>query len=153
MKRLLLSLSFFSFIVSGCNSQGNENQTISSNSEVQSDWPAFSLKELTEKADLIAFVSVTETKKREKSSGITAQISTLKVNETISGNAPEKIALDQSTNYVEKGEDYLIFLEHSDNEYYYILSPSGVIQVQEGVYTQESEGQFTKEEVRKFLLN
>ncbi|MCD5324394.1 MULTISPECIES: hypothetical protein [Pontibacillus] len=159
MKPILffLGLLLMAFTITACNNQNGNTQYNSTNGEAQTDWALLSLEELTEKADLIAFASVKDTEGIEKSNGMNAQISTLEVLEIISGTASKEIKLDQATNYLEEGEEYLLFLTQNETDgYYYVLNPSGVIQEKDGVYATglvEGNGTYNKDEVKDLLFN
>ncbi|MGP4042089.1 hypothetical protein ACTWP4_19605 [Gracilibacillus sp. D59] len=155
MKKFLLLMLVGSFIIVACNSESNNGNGNTDDSEAQADWDVLSLKELKERVDVIAFFTVEDVEIQEKSNGINAQISTLELTKTISGTVSGEVKLDQSTNYVEKGEDYLLFLEQNGTEgYYYVPSPSGVIQEKDGMYNSDKLGgdsKLNKEEMEKLI--
>ncbi|QGH35940.1 hypothetical protein GI584_18620 [Gracilibacillus salitolerans] len=79
----------------------------------------------------------------------------MEVSKTIFGTASGEIKLDQSTDYVKSGEEHLVFLREGEKGYYYVLSPSSVIQKQNGVYVSDKIGdigEYTKSEVIDLLL-
>ncbi|MFC4387951.1 hypothetical protein ACFOZ1_09025 [Gracilibacillus marinus] len=155
MKKLfiLLSVLLLITVISAC--QSNSNQESSFDGSQQGDWPSLSLDEMTERADLIAFAKVKDTKKQKKENQLNVQISTLEVIETISGSVSGEIKLDQSNDFVEQGREYLVFLKKDKNGYFYSLSPSSLIQEQDGKYISDklgSKGEYTKAEVKKLIL-
>ncbi|UOQ47640.1 hypothetical protein MUN88_16510 [Gracilibacillus caseinilyticus] len=150
---ILLSVLLLITVISAC--QSNSNQESSFDGSQQGDWPSLSLDEMIERADLIAFVKVKDTKKQKKENQLNVQISTLEVIETIYGSVSGEIKLDQTNDFVKQRKEYLVFLEKDKNGYHYSLSPSSVIQEQDGKYISDklgSKGAYTKAEVRELIL-
>ncbi|MFZ3578793.1 hypothetical protein [Virgibacillus sp. DJP39] len=152
---IFIGLLVVSILLVSCS--GNSNAEGATNSEIQADWPMLSLDEMTQKADLIAFVSVKSTAEEDRSNGIVAQISTLKVLETLSGQTSGKVKLNQATNYLEKGGNYLLFLsKNGTEEYYFVMSPAGVIKEHNGVYVSNvfgGNGKFNQDQIKNLLLD
>ncbi|AQQ53468.1 hypothetical protein [Planococcus lenghuensis] len=152
--KIIIGVLSVSLVLSGCEAGIHENAEGSNEPAAAADWPAMTLEEMKTEADLIAFATVEDTITKETSSGIYAQIATLEVTEAISGTAPGKVELNQSTDFVEEGETYLLFLlKHVTDSYYYIVNYAGIIEEQNGLYSGGilEEDSLSKEEVKSFL--
>ncbi|QKS70145.1 hypothetical protein FLK61_25585 [Paenalkalicoccus suaedae] len=136
----------------GCQQNGEET---SSQAEPQADWPQYSLEEMIEEAELIALVHVNSVETEVSGEDdLLRQVAELEISEAIEGEPQGgKINLNQSTNFVEENEDYLMFLQQRDG-YYYEVTNNAILVKEGDNYISTvvgSDGEFTKEELTEMI--
>lgn len=126
----------------------NVHFSLTDNSEfsrtAHADWPDMDIHELVEEADLIAVVETGNLKKSEmeieSEFPIEAQFTELKVKKAIKGNTNKQVTLNQSLNYVEKNQKYLMFLQEGSNNLYYELTDSAILNTNNNKFVSNIKG-------------
>ena len=143
---LLIALSV-SILLVGCDSS-NANSNNTSNNQAKADWPVYDFDTLIEKTDVVAFVEVDSNEKSERD-GLQATLSTLKVTDVLYGSLPESIILDQTSDVVETGKSYLLFLNKT-GDYYYLTDGNSLIPKNDEKYRVDIpgiEGEYDKDQL------
>ena len=154
MSTLILCFSIgsvFSLIYIYSYSSKNEMQI---SIEPHADWPEYDINSLTNRADIIVIGKVKNNKKSLNKINddlvLDRQFSNIEVKKTLKGNSEKQIVINQTIDYVDKGEKYLFFLSKGEDGYYYPLSDKAIIVEKKGEYHSEIDnlyGVFGEDEI------
>ncbi|MEK3974768.1 hypothetical protein [Psychrobacillus sp. FSL K6-1267] len=161
MKKVLMITLIFLFSIGSAfslivlaKSDSNPKNKLTFSAETHADWPDYDINELTEKADLIIIGKVKDSKrslnKISQDFSIERQFSDITIDKTIKGNIENEIVLNQVLDYVETGENYLLFLDKGEDGYYYPMTDTATIKESNGEYytnIEKLDGTFKEKEL------
>ncbi|MEK3792941.1 hypothetical protein MKX42_14520 [Paenibacillus sp. FSL R7-0204] len=112
------------------------------------DWPEYNFNELISKqSDVVVQVKVIDTQEKPVDDNLPpAQLSTLKILDTIQGDVSGEIILDQALDFVENGNTYIMILK-KQGDYYYESDKNSILIDQNGTYNSnipDFKGKFTE---------
>lgn len=159
MRKLLMSTLILCFSIGSVfslmyilNFSSNNEMQIST--ELHADWPEYDIKSLTNRADIIVIGKVNNNKKSINKINddlvLERQFSNIEVKKTLKGKSDKEIVINQSIDYIDKGEKYLFFLSRGEDGYYYPLSDQAIIVENNGKYNSKIDkfsGVFGEEEI------
>ncbi|RXZ78679.1 hypothetical protein EBB07_25950 [Paenibacillaceae bacterium] len=149
----IMMVAVFSLLLSSCATNPPLSNTSGTQQpEVQGDWPLYSIEEmLNGKTDLIVLALVDSVTKEKE-----PQIAKLIVEETFYGEARDsEIELYQTTQHVQPGQKYLLFLSYREQVEQYVVS-DGLSQIEYNndklkVRVKGIQGDYTVEQFRKVM--
>lgn len=149
----IMLVAVFSLLLSSCTTNSPPSSTSGTQQpEVQGDWPLYSIEEmLNGKTDLIVLAQVDSVTKEKE-----PQIAKLIIEETFYGEARDsEIELYQTTQHVQAGQKYLLFLSYREQVEQYVVS-DGLSQIEYNndklkVRVKGIEGDYTVEQFRKVM--
>lgn len=118
--------------------------------EASADWPVYNAETLiTEKADLVAFVTVESQQVTKGKNELSLAISKLKVDNVVYGDiTSDTIEYHQNVDFIKEGESYLLFLKRVDDGIYVRPDANSISVEQNGTYevkVKGIEGSYTKD--------